>query len=84
MNKGDAEQANVAMVKEHLSAYLTKAERGESTTVCRRNRPVARIVPVKSLPSSNHTRLGSAQGSVIVKCDLTAPAMDASDWSMLG
>jgi len=77
------EKANVGMVKEHFSAYVTKAERGESTIVCRRNRPVAEIVPVKRGPESNRTRLGSARGSVVVKCDLSAPAIDGAEWDML-
>ncbi len=84
MKYESTDQANVAQVKEHLSAYVAKAERGVTTTVCRRNRPVAQIVPVTGLSQSNRTRLGSARGSVVVECDLTAPAMDASDWSMLG
>ncbi len=83
MKYEDTEKANVGVVKEHFSAYVTKAERGGSTLVCRRNRPIAEIVPVKSGPSANRTRLGSARGTVTVSCDLTGPAMNASDWSML-
>ncbi len=83
MKYGGIEKANIGMVKEHFSAYVTKAEHGESTVICRRNRPVAEIVPVKRIPDSNRTRLGSARGSVVVKCDLNAPAIDVTDWDML-
>ncbi len=78
-----SEKANVGVVKEHFSAYVAKAEKGSSTLVCRRNRPVAELVPVKSVSGENRTRLGSARASVSVHCDLTDPAMDASAWDML-
>ena len=83
MKYEDAQKANVGMVKEHFSAYVAKAERGESTTICRRNRPVAELVPVTNVPAANRTRLGSARGSVAVHCDLTEPAMKPSDWNMM-
>lgn len=83
MYKTKTENANVGRVKEHLSAYLAKVEEGTKIVVCRRNRPVAEIVPASSAPCENRTRLGSAKGSVVVKCDLTAPATDESDWDML-
>lgn len=79
----DAEKANVGVVKEHFSAYVTKAERGEPTTICRRNRPVAELVPVTRIPGANRTHVGSARGSVVVHCDLTEPAISSSDWNML-
>ena len=83
MKYEDTEKANVGVVKEHFSAYVAKAEKGNSTLICRRNRPVAEIVPLKSVACPNRTRLGSARGSVTVSCDLTEPAMKASDWGML-
>jgi prevent-host-death family protein len=83
MKYTDKENANVGTVKEHFSAYVAKAERGEPTTICRRNRPVAELVPVAPTPEANRTRVGSARGSVVVHCDLTEPAMGSSDWDML-
>jgi antitoxin (DNA-binding transcriptional repressor) of toxin-antitoxin stability system len=83
MKYTDTEKANVGMVKEHFSAYVTKAERGKPTTICRRNRPVAELIPVTRTPEVNRTHVGSARGSVVVHCDLTEPAMDPSDWNML-
>ncbi len=83
MKYDDTEKVNVGVVKEHFSAYVAKAERGEPTLVCRRNRPVAELVPVKQSPAVNRTQLGSAAQSVVVNCDLTDPAMTSSDWNML-
>jgi len=41
---------NVRHVQHHLAAVLANVERGEVIEVCRRGRPVARIVPLSSDP----------------------------------
>ena len=83
MYKDSIDKVNVGMVKEHLSAYVARVEQGERIMLCRRNTPVAELVPVKSAPVKNRTRPGSAKGSVKIKCDLTEPAMGESGWEML-
>jgi prevent-host-death family protein len=40
-------QANVAELKANLSRYLRAVRRGETVIVCDRNRPVARLVPMR-------------------------------------
>lgn len=77
--------ANVAEVKGHFAAYVTAAERGDEVVVCRRNRPVARLVPGPAAgPAANHTRLGSDHGSVkVLRGRLTDPALPASAWGSL-
>lgn len=84
MKMNTTENVNLAKVKEHLSAYVTMAARGKTVVVCRRNKPVAKLVGTEELPARNRTRLGSAPGSVVIKGDVTAPAMDAKDWDVLG
>jgi len=83
MKQYKIEHANVAQVKERLSAYVAMAEQGKRVVVCRHNKPVAELVRIQGVESANRTRLGSARGSVIVKCDLTEPAMAEGDWGML-
>jgi antitoxin (DNA-binding transcriptional repressor) of toxin-antitoxin stability system len=80
MNMDKSEKANIGQFRERVSAYMTKVEKGEKVVVCRRNQPVAELVPVGKSAGKNQTRLGSAKGSVAVKCDLTAPAIPAKDW----
>jgi len=77
------EKANIGMVKEHFSAYVTLVENGTTVQVCRRNRPVAELVRLKDGNARNRTRLGSDPGSVTAKCDLTAPAIPEKDWDTL-
>ena len=76
-------RANIAEFKNHLSEYLAAVANGEQVEVRKRNTPLARVVPIP-LPGRNRTVLGCGKGSVIVKGDLTAPMMPASDWEMLG
>jgi len=83
MKKSEVEKANIAQVKEHLSAYVTMAQQGKTVVVCRRNKPVAELIPAGDAATPNRTQSGSAPGSVVVKCDLTAPIISESDWSML-
>lgn len=82
MNLDKIEKANVGELKEHFSSYVTKAEKGKTIMVCRRNQPVAALTPAKTAPAENRTRLGSAKGSVVVNCDLTEPAIPEKDWDV--
>ena len=82
MSEYPEKRANLAKIKEHLSAYVADIEAGESILICRHNRPVAKLVPVNEGQDENRTRLGSDPGSVSVHSDLTDPAMGASEWAM--
>lgn len=44
-------EANIRQLKANLSAYVKKAAAGHSVTVNVHNRPVARIVPFKTVAS---------------------------------
>jgi prevent-host-death family protein len=74
---------NIAELKGHLSEFLDTVEHGEEVQVCRRNQPIARILPFRK-PRANRTRLGCARGSVTVHGDLTEPLVPESSWEMLG
>jgi prevent-host-death family protein len=75
--------ANIAEIKNHFSRYLDQVAHGETVQICKRNVAVAQIVPIKA-KKENRTKLGCGAGSVKVVGDLTEPAMDSNDWSMLG
>ena len=73
--------ANIAEVKDHLSRFLALVEQGEEVAICKRNIPVARIIPMPA-KKSNCTVLGCDLGSVQIKGDITTPAMADADWCM--
>jgi len=39
---------NINEAKAHLSTYLARAAKGEKIVICKRNKPVAEIRPIKS------------------------------------
>ena len=73
---------NVAEFKAHLSEYLETVESGEEIALCRRNVPVARIIPIPK-PKKNQTKLGWCEGQGKILCDLTEPAIPLENWNML-
>ena len=54
----DMEMANIAELKNKLSKFLSIVERGEKVAICKRNIPVAHLIPVKTKENKNHTQLG--------------------------
>jgi prevent-host-death family protein len=77
------QSVNVADFKSRFSHFLGLVEGGEEVQVCKRNVPVARIVPDGHKAPANRTVLGCGSGTVQVHCDLTDPVLDASEWDML-
>jgi len=75
--------ANLKEVKDRLSAFVEAASRGEEVMICRRNVPVARLVPVVS-PPENRTQLGWARGEGTIHDDLQGPFIPEGEWHMLG
>lgn len=75
--------ANIADLRRQFSKFVQWVENGEEVEVCKRNVPVARIIPVRGRRESNKTVLGCGANTVEIRCDLTEPAMPASDWDML-
>jgi len=75
--------ANIAEFKDHLGKYLTIVEQGGEVQLCKRNIPMAMIIPVKTKATINKTKLGCGGGSVVISTDLTEPIFLPDDWSMM-
>ena len=43
-------QLNINEVKTHLSATLTRVEKGGTVIICKRNKPIAQIMPIEQKP----------------------------------
>jgi prevent-host-death family protein len=74
--------ANIGEFKDNLSKFLGLVERGEALTVCKRNVPVARVIPCAPSEPCNQTRLGCGQGTVQIHGDLTEPLIPVDQWAM--
>ncbi len=75
--------ANIAEFKNNLSKILALVEQGESVKICKRNIPIAQLIPLDPKQKRNHTRLGCGRGSVQVRGDLTEPMIPEESWEML-
>nr|MBF0222907.1 type II toxin-antitoxin system Phd/YefM family antitoxin [Desulfobulbaceae bacterium] len=78
----DMKSANIAEFKDHLGKYISLVEDGEEVLLCRRNIPIAKLIPSISRESGNQTKLGCGAGTIIIKSDLTLPAFASDDWEM--
>ena len=75
--------ANIAELRNKLSKILSYVEKGERVQICKRNMPIAQIVPIDNTLHRNKTRLGCGLGSVQIKYDLTEPMIPKDNWEML-
>lgn len=68
---------NVHEAKAHLSEYLARVEAGETVIIARRNKPVAKLVPVEPEPQPRPMRpMGLAAGKVRVPPEFFEPLDD--------
>jgi prevent-host-death family protein len=75
--------ANIADLKNNLSKFLTMVQDGEIIAICKRNIPIAHLIPISNNPQTNNTKLGCGLGSVEIIEDLTQPMIPTEDWNML-
>ena len=61
---------NIHAAKTHLSRLLEKAAAGEEVVIAKSGKPLAKLVPVESLP---RRKLGLLAGSVHLPKDFGAP-----------
>ena len=76
-------ELNIVELKNNLGRMLSIVEKGERIQVCRRNIPIAHIVPLEKERPRNKTRLGCGRGTVQIQADLTEPMIPEEDWDML-
>ena len=65
--------ANIGELKDNFSKFIGFVEQGEVVEICKRNVPIALLVPHNSKKTGNDTKLGCGKGTVQIKGDLTQP-----------
>jgi len=78
----DMKTANIGELKNNLGKFIGYVEQGEVVEICKRNVPVALIVPHDSKRHGNSTKLGCGKGTVQIKGDLTEPLIPEDSWDM--
>jgi len=63
---------NIHEAKTHLSKYLSRLAQGEKILLCKRNVPIAEIVPIHR-PEDNPRPIGLAKGEFSLSPDFFAP-----------
>ncbi|MBN2553457.1 MAG: type II toxin-antitoxin system Phd/YefM family antitoxin [Spirochaetales bacterium] len=63
---------NIHEAKTHLSKYLSRVEQGEKILLCKRNIPIAEIVPIHRTRRSPRP-IGLAKGEFTLSRDFFAP-----------
>jgi len=64
-------RANIAAIRDNFSHYIALVEQGEEIQVCRRNVPVAKVVPASPRTRKNRTELGCGGESGRIVGDIT-------------
>ncbi len=73
---------NIGELKNRLSEFLERAEKGDEILVCKRNVPFATIT---GLPKrKNRSQPGWAASSLKIVQSVEGPAISENDWNMLG
>lgn len=67
-------QFNIHAAKAHLSELVQKAMLGEEVIIARDNKPVVKLIPLRSLTQKRH--LGSAKGLFTISKDFDEPLED--------
>jgi antitoxin (DNA-binding transcriptional repressor) of toxin-antitoxin stability system len=75
--------ANIGELKDNLSKFIHFIEQGETVEICKRNVPIALLVPHGPKKDANSTKLGCGRGTVQIKGDLTEPLIPEDSWNML-
>ena len=75
--------ANIGNLKDNLSKFISLVEQGEVIEICKRNIPIALLVPHGSKKRKNRTQLGCGAGTVQINGDLTEPLIPEDRWDML-
>jgi prevent-host-death family protein len=77
---------NAGEAKTRFSRLVAEAEAGATIVICRRNIPVAKLMPYceKGPVKRHRTKIGWAKNSgVAIHGDFTEPALPESAWHML-
>ena len=63
------ETVNVHEAKTHLSRLLDRAAKGETITIAKAGKPIAKLVPIEETPIDTSRRFGFMRGQIKVPDD---------------
>lgn len=63
------QSVNMHDAKTHFSRLVTQVEAGESVTIAKAGKPVARLVPLDLVPERKKSLIGFLEGRVLIPDD---------------
>lgn len=72
-------KVNIGQLKDNLSKFLSFVEKGQAIAICKRNIPIALLVPHGPRKTGNRTKLGCGIGTVQIKEDLLKKICEHSE-----
>ena len=72
-------QVNIHQAKTQLSKLIQKAINGEDVIIAKHNKPVVKLVQVKT--AITERKIGSAKGQVKIASDFDKPLEDFSEYT---
>ena len=73
-------KVGVGELRDHVSAYVRRAERGETILIVNRNREVAVLQPWRGRGPRPTRLLGCLEGTARVRGDIVSPIIPADEW----
>jgi prevent-host-death family protein len=70
------ETVNIHEAKTHLSRLLERAAKGESITIAKAGKPMAKLVPLEETPRKAVQRIGFMAGEGVIPDDIKTPFKD--------
>ena len=73
-------RVKIGEFRDRASELIRRAAAGETVLILNRDRPVAKIVPVRSVAISGHGLVGALRGTARIEGDIEAPIAAADAW----
>jgi prevent-host-death family protein len=73
-------KVQIAQLRDHVSHYVHRAERGETILIVNRTRPVAALGPYVPARRSRKSLVGLLKGTARIEGDLVSPSIPPAGW----
>ena len=73
-------RVKIGEFRDRASELIRRAAGGETVVILNRDRPVAKIVPLRTEGRSRGGLIGSLRGTAEIRGDIEAPIASPDDW----
>jgi prevent-host-death family protein len=73
-------KVQIGELRDRVSHYVRRAERGETIVIVNRSREVALLSPWRRRPARSARLLGCLKGTASIRGDIVSPIIPADEW----